>query len=312
MAVVEANGLRFDVELDPAGAVEAPVVMLIMGLGMPAAAWPDSFVNPLRAAGLRVLRFDNRDSGHSSQTGSAKVPAVLPSIVRALLRRPVRAAYTLDAMAADAVAILDALGIARVHVVGASMGGMIAQVLAARYPARVLSLTSIMASTGNPSRRVAFGERRALSAILQRPERTDDAEALVTHLSRVFDVIGSPGFRARPEELREQLLPVARRGYYPAGTARQLLAILASGDRRTLLSNIVAPTLVIHGADDPLVPLAAGLDTARSIRDTRLEVIIGMGHDFAPALQPRLARLVARHIRSAESGASPAPTLTSA
>jgi pimeloyl-ACP methyl ester carboxylesterase len=299
MPLIEANGLRFDIDFDLAGDPGAPIVMLIMGLGMPAAAWPESFVAPLRAAGLRVLRFDNRDCGQSSQTGNAQVPSVLPAIVRTLLRRPVHATYTLDDMAADAVAILDSLAVANVHVVGASMGGMIAQVLAARYPDRVRSLTSIMSSTGNPSRRIAFGERRALGAILQRPTRTDDPEALVVHLMRVFDVIGSPGFRASPEALRAQLLPVALRGYYPAGTARQLLAILASGDRRPLLAQVVAPTLVIHGADDPLVPLAAGLDTARHIRDARLEVIPGMGHDFAPALQPRLARLVVDHVRSA-------------
>jgi pimeloyl-ACP methyl ester carboxylesterase len=305
MPLIEANGLRLDVDFDPPGEAASPVVLLIMGLGMPAAAWPESFVGALRAAGLRVLRFDNRDCGHSSQTGSAQVPSVLPAIVRALLRRPVRASYTLDDMAADTVAILDALGVAKVHVVGASMGGMIAQVVAARYPDRVQSLTSIMSSTGNPSRRIAFGERRALGAILQRPTRTDDPEALVAHLIRVFDVIGSPGFRATPAELREQLLPVARRGYFPAGTARQLLAILASGDRRPLLARIVAPTLVIHGADDPLVPLAAGLDTARSIRDARLEVIPGMGHDFAPGAQPRLARLVADLVRSATPISTP-------
>ena len=305
---ISCNGVTLDVE--DSGARDGSVVLLIMGLGMPAAAWPPPFVSPLLDAGLRVVRFDNRDSGHSSQVGDSRVPNVLPAIVRALLRIRVRAKYTLDDMAADARELLNALHIPKAHVVGASMGGMIAQVLAAREPARVSSLTSIMSSTGNPSRRVAFGERRALNALLKRPARPDNVDELTDHLVQLFGVIGSPGFRSDPAVLRELIRPVAERGYHPAGTARQLLAILASGDRRPLLANITAPTLIIHGADDPLVPLAAGLDTARHIAGARLEVIPGMGHDFAPALQPRLAKLIVDHIENAEGRAGRAQPVT--
>ncbi|HTN49476.1 MAG TPA: alpha/beta hydrolase [Burkholderiaceae bacterium] len=299
MAQVQANGLTFDVEdLGPPNGVP---VLLIMGLGMPAVLWPDGFVQRLQAAGLRVIRFDNRDCGHSSKLRGGR-PSMLPTaIARALLRLPVRAPYTLDDMADDTAALLGALGVERAHIVGASMGGMIAQVLAARHPDRVLSLTSIMSSSGNPAPRVALGSRRALRAILHRPARTDDVDVLATHLVQVFGVIGSPGFPSERERLHQQMLRVAQRGYHPAGTARQLLAIMASGDRRAQLKRITAPTLVIHGGDDPLVPLAAGIDTAKHIRGARLKVIPGMGHDFPPALQPQLAALIAAHIQGADT-----------
>jgi pimeloyl-ACP methyl ester carboxylesterase len=176
---------------------------------------------------------------------------------------------------------------------------MIAQVLAARMPERVASLTSIMSSSGNPSPRVALGSPRALRVLLQKPGRIDDIESATERLMHVFGVIGSPGFRAEPRLLREHMRRVARRGFDPAGAERQLLAVLASGDRRELLARVKAPTLVIHGANDPLVPVAAGIDTARHIRGAQLMIIPGMGHDFAPSLQPMLADSIAAHIRRA-------------
>ena len=302
MALVQANGLTLDVE--DLGPPEDIPVLLIMGLGMPAVLWPDAFIAGLQAAGLRIIRFDNRDCGHSSKLRGGRASMLPAAIARALLRLPVRAPYTLDDMAEDAGALLTAIGVARAHVVGASMGGMIAQVLAARYPDRVISLTSIMSSSGNPAPRVALGSRHALKAILQRPACTNDVNVLATHLVQVFGVIGSPGYPSERETLHRQMLRVAQRGYHPAGTARQLLAILASGDRRELLAEISAPTLVIHGADDPLVPLAAGIDTAKHIRGARLKVIPGMGHDFPPALQPPLAALIAAHVAASDGSHS--------
>ena len=294
---VAANGLTFDVEEfgDPA----APPVLLIMGLAMPATAWPDEFIERLVQHGLRVIRFDNRDAGGSARVRGARRQNIPGAIVRALMRLPVRADYTLDDMAADAAGVLESLGIQRAHVVGASMGGMIAQVLAARRPERVATLTSIMSSSGNPSPRVALGSGRALRVLLRRPGRLDNVGSITEHLMHVFGVIGSPGFRAEPHVLRGHMLKVAQRGYDPAGAERQLLAILASGDRRALLGRITAPTLVIHGAHDPLVPVAAGIDTARHIRGAQLKVIPGMGHDFAPALQPMIADSIAALIRRA-------------
>ena len=299
MPIVDANGLRIDCDVhgDPA----APVVLLIMGLGMPAALWPDAVVQNLTGAGFRVVTFDNRDSGGSTRFESTPVPNVLRAIWRGLRRRPVTAPYTLDDMASDTVGLLDALGIDQVHVVGASMGGMIGQVVAARHPARVLSLTSIMSNSGNPERRVAFGSWKALRAIIHRPPPPDDHEAVVQHLMRVFSVIGSPAFRHELGQMRPLFERVARRGLYRNGAARQLLAIIATGDRRPLLASITAPTLVLHGADDPLVPIAAGVDIAANIPGARLEVIPGMGHDFPPGLMARIATRVAEHCRAARS-----------
>jgi pimeloyl-ACP methyl ester carboxylesterase len=301
MPLVQANGLQIDCEVH--GEPGAPVVLLIMGLGMPAALWPDAVVQTLAGAGFRVVTFDNRDAGGSTRFEGERVPNVLRAIWRGLRRQPVSAPYTLDDMAADAVGMLDALGIGRVHVVGASMGGMIGQLIAAKHPARVLSLTSIMSNSGNPERQIAFGRWKALRAIIHRPPPPDDHEAVVRHLMRVFGVIGSPAFRHELESMRPLFERVARRGLYRAGTSRQLLAILATGDRRPRLQQITVPTLVLHGADDPLVPLAAGIDTAANIPGSRLEVVPGMGHDFPPGLMARLAARIAEHCRSAE----PAP-----
>jgi len=296
MTSATVRGLELDYE--SFGDAGAPAILLIMGLGMPGVAWPDPIVDGLVAAGFRVIRFDNRDCGRSGKLAGARLPGLRMAIARALLRRPVTASYTLDDMAADAVGLLDALGIARAHVVGVSMGGMIAQNVAALYPQRTASLVSIMASTGNPSLRVSMGKPRALRAILARPASISDTEALIEHYVRVFGVIGSPGFAVDGELLRQNLRRIVSRGIHPAGTARQLLAILASGDRRPLLHRIVAPTLVVHGSDDPLLPVAAGRDTALNIPGSRLEIVRGMGHDLPPGVQPLLVERIAGHCAS--------------
>ncbi|HET9694523.1 MAG TPA: alpha/beta hydrolase [Steroidobacteraceae bacterium] len=297
MPVATTNGIELVYEVH--GEPEAPAVLLVMGLGMPAAMWPDEFVLALLGRGLRVVTFDNRDCGASTRLAHLPVPNIAVAMTRAMMGLPVRAPYTLTDMAIDAVAVLDAASIERAHVVGVSMGGMIAQVLAALVPQRVLTLTSIMSSSGNPAPRVAFGDMRALQALLRPPpEDPADIDAIVDHLVFVFGVIGSPGFAQDAAVLRPHLERVARRGLYRPGTARQLGAILASGDRRRMLRNVEAPTLVIHGASDPLVPVAAGRDTARHIRGAVLEVIEGMGHDFPPALMARIAARVADHCHS--------------
>lgn len=297
MPAVKVNAIELDYSV--LGDPSATPLLLVMGLGMPAALWPDSLLQRLVAQGFRVICFDNRDCGGSTRLAGLRGGSVPVAIARALLRRKVRAPYNLDDMAADTVGLLDALDVARAHVVGASMGGMIAQVVAARYPERVLSLTSIMSSSGNPQRRIAFGTRRALGALLKPPPPPDDYPAVAAHLLRVFSVIGSPDIPQDQAALRAHFERVARRGLYREGTERQMLAILASGDRRALLGRIVAPTLVLHGSADPLVPLAAGLDTAKHIRGAQMEVVMGMGHDFPDALMPRLAKRVAEHCHAA-------------
>ena len=237
MATVTANGITLEYETwgDPA----APPILLIMGLGMQLTSWPDAFREGLVAHGFRVLAFDNRDCGLSTRIRVRKTPNLLLQIARAWARMPVRSPYTLDDMAADTVGLLDALHVARAHVVGVSMGGMIAQVIAARYPERTASLTSIMSTTGN--RRVSKSKPDARRALLSRPDDPDNPESVTRHLIELFGVIGSPGYPADHGELRARIERSVRRSYYPAGTAHQLLAILASGDRRRLLPKITAP-----------------------------------------------------------------------
>jgi proline iminopeptidase len=295
MTAIAANGIT--IEYESLGDASAPPILLVMGLGMQLVAWPDAFCQGLVERGFRVIRFDNRDCGLSSNIRVRRQPNLVVAMTAAWLHLPVRAPYTLDAMAADAVGLLDALGIECAHVVGVSMGGMIAQVLAATFPARVLSLTSIMSSSG--SRKVSQPRPDAKRALLSKPRDPGDPESVVDHLVRVFGVIGSPGFPTKPEELREQLARNVRRSYHPAGVTRQLIAIIASGDRRRLLRKVTAPTLVIHGADDPLVPMEAGRDTARHIAGAKFLVIDGMGHDLPPALLPILVDAIAAHCRDA-------------
>jgi proline iminopeptidase len=296
MPTARANGLTLAYE--ESGDLSAAPLLLLMGLGMPLVFWPDAFVDGLAASGFRVIRFDNRDCGHSEKIRSGALPNIPLAIGRSLLRLRVRAPYSLDDMADDVGGLLDALGIARAHLVGVSMGGMIAQQMAARHPERVTSLVSIMSSSGNP--RVSLGKVSVVRTILRRPSDPSDVAAVIEHLVHLFGVIGSPGFAMDAELLRRNCERVARRGYYPTGTARQLLAILASGDRRRDLAKIRAPTLVIHGTHDPLLPAAAGRDTARHIPGARLMLIDGMGHDLPPALTPRLVATIAEHCRAAE------------
>lgn len=279
------------IEYESLGDPARPVIVLIMGLGMQLTGWPDCFCQVLVARGYRVIRFDNRDCGLSGRTPGKKRGNLLLAMAAAALGLPVRSPYTLEDMAGDTIGLMDRLGLKRAHIVGASMGGMIAQVLAAKFPQRVLSLSSIMSTSGN--RRVSKPTGPARKALLSRPADPKDPESVIDHMVEMFGVIGSPAYPSTREELRQHIGRSVRRAYYPAGIARQLLAVIAAGDRRKQLRSISAPTLVIHGADDPLVPLAAGRDTAQHIPGAALLVIEGMGHDFPDALMPRLATAIA-------------------
>ena len=281
------------IEFEVLGNPAHPAIVLIMGLGMQLTSWPDAFCQMLVDAGYRVVRLDNRDSGLSARAPNGNYPGVLRVATATLLGLRVRTPYTLHDMAGDVVAVMDTLQIERAHVVGASMGGMIAQVLAAHYPQRVLSLTSIMSSSGNP--RLPWPSRRARQVLLGRPANPQDAESVVDHLVHVFAVIGSPAYPEPKEALRQRIRAGVQRAYVPAGTACQLLAVMASGDRRKLLRSIAVPTLVIHGRDDPLVPLAAGQDTAAQVPGSSLLVMDGMGHDLPAALLPQIANAVLAH-----------------
>jgi pimeloyl-ACP methyl ester carboxylesterase len=283
---VTANGLQLEVE--DLGPRAAPPLLLVMGLGMQLTGWPDEFVALLLERGFRVIRFDNRDAGLSDGFESAGVPSIPLAALRHLMRLPVRSPYSVADMADDALGVLDALGITRAHVCGASLGGMIAQHLAARHPARVASLTLIMTTTG--SRRLPGPTVRARRALLSRPG-SGAMDALVDHSVGVFTTIGSPGFRPDPAMMRDRVAASIARAFRPAGSARQLLAIAADSDRTPLLARIQAPTQVIHGVDDPLIPVANGHDLLRRIPGATGDFVEGMGHDLPQQL---LGRIVGR------------------
>ena len=289
-----ANGLSITYE--DKGPRDAPVVLLVMGLGGQLTLWPDEFVDALNVHGFRTIRYDNRDVGLSTRFEAAGVPNLKWMFVKAALGLPVRPAYTLADMAADAVALLDGLGVQRAHIVGASMGGMIAQHIAARYPARVLSLTSIMSTTGN--RRLPRARKEAMRVLANRP-MGGDPEEMIAYSVRAAQVIGSPGYPPDEARLQRQVRADYERGFYPQGVARQMAAIIADGDRRPMLRTIRTPTLVIHGEDDPLVPLAGGRDTAASIAGSRLMTVPGMGHDLPLALVDTLTDAIAKHAKEA-------------
>jgi pimeloyl-ACP methyl ester carboxylesterase len=283
-----ANGLS--IEVDERGPVRGEAVLLIMGLGMQLVAWPDELVDDLAKRGFRVLRIDNRDAGLSSGFDHLGAPNLLAAGVRHTLRLPIAAPYTIADMAADALGVLDALGIERAHLVGASMGGMIAQHLAADHPQRVASLTLMMTTSGARSLpQPSLGVRTALIA---RPSG-QDIDSLLRHYVKLMRLIGSPGYRPDERRLEERLRASLTRAYRPTGTQRQLLAVMADGNRSARVRRIDRPTAVIHGRDDPLIPVQAGRELAQLIAGAELDEIPGMGHDLPRELLPRFAATIA-------------------
>lgn len=291
MAQADANGIR--IEYEDKGARDAPVILLIMGLGGQLTLWPDEFVDALVARGYRVIRYDNRDVGLSTRFDSAGVPNVRMLVLKSLLHLKPRTPYGIADMARDAIGLLDALGIAQAHIVGASMGGMIAQHVAARFGERAASLTSIMSTTGN--RRLPRASRAAMRVLAERPQGAD-RDTMIAYGITAAKVIGSPGYPPDEDRLRRRVAADYDRAYYPPGFVRQMAAILADGDRRAMLRTIGVPTLVIHGEADPLVPLAGGEDTASSIPGARLMTIPGMGHDLPLGLVDTLADAITAHV----------------
>jgi len=291
MPSLNANGIR--IAFDTAGDPKAVPLLLISGLGLQLTAWPDEFVEGLVELGFYVIRFDNRDTGLSTKFEHAGTPSLGLAWLKSLVRWPIRPPYTLEDMADDAVGVLSALGVARAHVVGASMGGMIAQLLAAKFPSRVLSLTSIMSSSGRRGLPGPTPEVRR--AMTRRPSADADLDAMLDQGVRLLQTIASPTYPTPEKQLRRRVARALRRNCCPGGVARQVLAVAASGDRTPQLRGIAVPTLVIHGAADPMVPLACGQDTAQAIPNARLEVIEGMGHDLPTQLLERLLALIDAH-----------------
>jgi len=279
---ISANGIALEVE--DHGAPDGEPLLLIMGLGMQLLGWHEDFVADLVARGFRVIRFDNRDIGLSQSFNAAGVPNLALESLRFALGLRVKSPYTLGDMAADSAAVLDVLGIDKAHVCGASMGGMIAQRLAANHPERVRSLTLMMTSSG--SRRLPGPSLKVRGAMISRP-KDPQLPSIVEHYVNLYGLIGSPAYPPGKDYLRERFTRSITRSHRPAGTARQMVAIAADGDRSALLGSLRAPTHVIHGAVDPLVPLAAGRDLAARIPAATLDVIDGMGHDLPKELWPR-------------------------
>lgn len=291
MPTLTANGIR--IAFDTAGDAKSTPVLLVHGLGMQLTSWPDEFVDGLVELGFYVIRFDHRDCGLSTKFDRAGKPSLIWSWVRSRLKLPVKPPYGLEDMAEDALGVLSALGVAKAHVIGVSMGGMIGQILAARHPQRVLSLTSIMSTS---SRRGLPGPTpQARQALLRRPDNPKDVDAIIDQAVALQQAIGSPAYPTPEKQLRRRAARALRRCYCPAGVTRQMLAVAAAPDRSELLATIAAPTLVIHGASDPLVPLACGEDTAARIPGARLEVIQGMGHDLPAQLNERMLALIDAH-----------------
>ncbi|WP_293775936.1 alpha/beta hydrolase [uncultured Oxalicibacterium sp.] len=296
MPTLRVNDL--DIWYDTQGNPEHPAILLVVGLGTQAIAWPETFCRGLVESGFYVIRFDNRDNGLSTKLHHLGKPNTLLAVLKLALRMKLVAGYKLDDMAEDAIGLLNALGIERAHVVGASMGGMIAQIVAARYPERILSLTSIMSTSG---RRGLPGPTRAARKVLFAvPPDPLNHDGIIDHFVRTIQVIGSPGYPTPVESLRQRISITVKRHLDPVATSRQLLAIGASGDRVALLQSIRVPTLVIHGLADPLIPPEGGRDVARLVPGAVLHEIEGMGHDLPDQLNPRLVALIAEHCHAAQ------------
>lgn len=269
-------------------------ILLVMGLGAQLTLWPDELVDALVGEGFRVIRYDNRDIGLSQKMEGERAPRLATQVLRKKFGWPARVPYTLKDMADDGIGLLDALEIDAAHVVGASMGGMIAQLMAVHHAERLLTLTSIMSTTGNG--RLPQAEKHAMEALIA-PLKGMDEETLVEHGLNIARNIGSPGFPFDPEQQRERVLHNVRRSVYPQGLPRQLAAIIDDGDRRTRLAQVRTPTLVLHGEDDPLIKLPAAEDTAAAIPGARLVTIPGWGHDIPQPLIPRVAAEIVGHAR---------------
>jgi pimeloyl-ACP methyl ester carboxylesterase len=280
---------RVNLEYLLQGNVENEVIVLIRGLGTQMIDWPDSFIEGLLASKLQVLTFDNRDVGLSQHFDDKGVPN-LSEIAQRISPPP----YTLGDMALDVIALLDHLEIAKAHVFGISMGGMIAQLLAFGFPTRLQSMLTVMSSSSR--RDLPSATPEAQKSLMEKPDSEGGVDAIHASVADGLFVCGSPGY---PESLETRLAIAERRylrNYDPAGVARQMAAVVHDGDRSERLKSIKVPTTVVHGADDPLIPLACGEDTAACIPNSRLLVVEGMGHNLPAALMPEMVKIVEQHL----------------
>ena len=302
---IRANGIDIEIEDSAHGQpprASQPVVLLIMGLGMQLVAWPPEMVQGLVDAGFRVIRMDNRDIGLSQHFDHLGKPNLLWASLKYKLGMKAVPPYTVEDMAQDALGVLDTLKVKYAHIVGVSMGGMIAQRVAIAAPKRVLSLTSIMSSSG--ARHLPKPQPEVLRVMLRRPGR--NPAAVIDHYVHLFKAIGSPAYPVAEPDLRTRIALGINRSFHPVGTLRQMLAIVSDTHRATQLPKISSRTLVLHGTADPLVPLAHGQDTAERIAGARLVTIEGMGHDLPPEPVRQMLAAMLPHM----GAAAPTPPAT--
>ena len=298
-----ANNIGIEVVDSAPDAPHLPVVLLIMGLGMQLTAWPPGLVRALINAGYRVIRFDNRDCGLSDKFDALGVPNLAWQGMKYKLGFSIKPPYSVHDMALDALGVLDALQVARAHIVGVSMGGMVAQRVALLAQARILTLTSIMSSSG--ARGLPGATPAVTRQLLSRPNGKG-MQAAIEHSVKLFKAIGSPGFPPDEAFLRERVTLATERCFNPPGIARQMVAIVADNTRASELVKITTPTLVLHGKADPLVPFACGQDTAQRIPGARLVGVDGMGHDLPPGVVDHILTHLLHHLQTANQ---PMPNL---
>lgn len=289
MPTVEANGIR--IEYDTLGADSSPALLLVMGAGGQMIFWDSEFCELLAIRGHFVIRFDNRDVGLSTKFEESGIP----DMMAAMKGEPISLAYSLEDMADDAVGLLDALGIEKAHICGASMGGMIAQIISYRHSERVLSLTSMMSSTGNPE--LPQIKPDILAAVFK--PVPEEREAYIEHNMNLWRTLWSPGFPFDEKRSRKILADSYDRSYYPQGMVRHSAAVFAHGYRRSSIASIKVPTLVIHGNEDPLISVEGGKETAELIPGAKLLIIDGMGHDMPKGAWPKMIDAISNHTMQA-------------
>lgn len=298
---VNANGVEIAYELY--GNPDDPVIFLIHGLGMPMTSWPKAMVDKLVASGFQVLRIDNRDQGRSQKFDNLPMPNMIWQILKLKFGLKVNAPYPLTDLMSDTMGVLDALNITEAHLVGVSMGGMISQLVAINAPSRVKSLTSIMSTTGNP--KLPRAKKEVVDHLMSRtPLKTQDD--IVNYHVRTWQLIGSPAYPTKTEQLKAYVREQLDRGISPMGTTRQLLAILGTHNRFSELKSLSMPVQVIHGTHDPLIPVAAGKETAQAIEHAKLHLIQGMGHDLPEQLHDDLCDLIIKQAKEVELKLIPA------
>jgi pimeloyl-ACP methyl ester carboxylesterase len=274
MPSVSANGIQ--IEYEAFGEPSSPALLLIMGLAGQLFCWDEELCKEFAERGHYVIRYDNRDAGLSSKLEEAGVPDIMRAIKSLMQGDAIKPPYTIEEMADDACGLLDALDIEKAHLCGMSMGGMIAQAVAIRHPQRVLSLTSIYSHTGNPE--LPQPKPEAMKFLLTPPP--EERETNIEYTVEFFRTIAGPGFPFDEDWHNAIAAQLYDRAFYPAGAARQFMAILGQSNRKRGLASVLVPTLVIHGADDPLVPVEGGKDTAEAVPEAQLIIIDGMGHDL--------------------------------